>query len=1193
MLSYITPPCWLRALRTLGLLVPSLLASTGLFAQQLNHSEPLSQNMLDVWMQDRGLPQNGVHDIVQTNEGFLWMATYQGLARFDGIDFQAFTIANAPELRSNGILQLEQAADGTLWIGTNGGGLAYLRNGRFGHIASADELATSTILRMELGPDGQLWAGTQRGLFMLRGDSLVRSVPPAADTLFDVRALCIAPDGQVYLGSETGVYGWSPQGYVPYLSEQAISGLSPELRDALSKYPIYCLLHAVDGSLWVGTATHGLLQLRGGALVAHYGAHNGIQSNAIESLYQDKQGALWIGTRRGGLHRLWQGELSPLNQTHGLEDNDIRCVYEDREGSIWVGTYRGGAARLKARVFNYYQPVGQDLSQPIHCLIHHSNGSIWIGTANQGLLYIAPNGQQQWLSPPGTTVRSLYEHTDGTVWAGTWGGGVSVFRGPQRVATYSTELGTLPNNFIRQFISDGQGGMLLATDEGIVQYSGGRFSQYLPNTMLPNMAILSMEFDAQGRLWAGTDGQGLICVHQGAIVQQITQEKGLSSNIVLDVHIQQDDGVLWVGTNNGFDRVALATGDIFTFNEADGMVPSGVLHIVPDLLGSFWLSSNAGFYRIHLDELEDFRLGRSSAIDGQHYTRDDGLRRPETASGSHPAYHVEPTTGEVWIASQAGIARIQPQKLLTNDLPPPLAFIRLLANGEQLPQASLSSSQRINLIPETRKLEIHFAALSFKAPQKNRYRYILEGYDKQWTEIEGRRFASYTNLPPGNYTFKVEASNNNGVWNEAGASLLLRREPFFYETTGFKVAIPLVLALFIFIGVRTRDYQQKRHRRMLEVQIERATNHIGRQKEQLEDQNELLNDQNRKLEEQTEELRETIDVLTATQDRLQQSEKMAILGQLMASIGHEIKTPLAVTVSSAKNNEQLIPQLLGTLPRTLRVLDEQTLELVISLVAEALQTPRMLSTREERMKRLELEEEMRSWGLSQPEELARQLILMNYYGKLAPYRALLSMPTALPILEQACFFTELKRNNAAIISAAERTHRVTKAMQSYSYNKPSGNKEAVDIAQSLDNVLTLYEHQLRQGIELVREYASLPPVAVYADEIEHVWGNLIQNAIQAMQEGHTSSNGSLIGKLTLRTEQVTDGVHVHIQDSGKGIPQEMQRKIFDTFFTTRPKGKGTGLGLDLVKRIIEHHEGEITLASQPGNTCFTVYLPLG
>ncbi|MBD2576966.1 response regulator [Oscillatoria sp. FACHB-1406] len=336
-------------------------------------------------------------------------------------------------------------------------------------------------------------------------------------------------------------------------------------------------------------------------------------------------------------------------------------------------------------------------------------------------------------------------------------------------------------------------------------------------------------------------------------------------------------------------------------------------------------------------------------------------------------------------------------------------------------------------------------------------------------------------------------------------------------------------------------------------------------------------------EQKNRELTETLESLKMAQAQLVQSEKMVSLGQLIAGIAHEINTPLGAIQASASNSTKALKESASQLPALFEKLSNRQQREFFELVEQALNSRVFLSSEETRSLRRALTQQLQDSGIEEARDVADTLLDMGICDRIEPYLPLLQSPEADWILQLAYNLVRLQSSNKTILSAVERASKVVFALKTYAYQNPSGEKQSVRVADGIETVLELYRNQLKHKIEVERAYQPLPSIMVYPDELNQVWTNLLHNAIYAM-------NGE--GRIAIAVDRIGNEAIVKFTDSGCGIAPHLQQKIFEPFFTTKPLGEGSGLGLDIVRKIIEKHEGKIQVKSQPGCTTFTIALPL-
>jgi ligand-binding sensor domain-containing protein/signal transduction histidine kinase len=785
-------------------------------ARALDPHTALAQYGYQSWQTDTGLPQNTVHAIVQGRGGFLWIATEGGLVRFDGVEFRAFTRADTPGLPSDLIDDLMEDRDGTLWISTSGG-LARMRGGRVeafgaalgvpatqvwrtfedGHgtvwaltavglfriegdrgVQAALEADLTENSRMAEGGDGSLWLGTAEGLMRAGEDGIFRAVGASSEVL----ALAVDGNGTAWAGMRSGLEACSSAG----CRSVALEGSGA----------VNTLAADASGRVWIGTDA-GLFTAEG-EKVGKFRKGTG----RVDFLHSDRQGMVWVGTARG-LMRIGPGGTAEL-----LKDGDVfLSAAEDREGDLWLGTESGGLAVLRDRKFSTLTAEDGLTDEYILALVQAPNGQIGVGTKSGGLDIFRDGRFRALTTAQGLSsnvVLTLAAAANGDVWVGT-PDGLNLLRSGEVARVFTTADG-LADDFVRSLFVGGRGALWIGTRRGLSRYENGKFMTWTALDGLGSDLIGAMTEDQQGTLWIGTLG-GLTRFRDGQFTN-LTTKDGLSSNVVTALYADRE-GVLWIGTNDGgLNR--MRAGRIVSL--APPQMPRRVIGILDDGSGYLWISSNSGVYRVSRDGLNRMAEGGADA-EVMRFGVADGMRISECSSGGHPAAvrlsdhptvptagaSGAPSDGSLWFATLKGIARVDPEHMPVNGVAPQVAIEDV--SVDDAPQASV---ENLKVGPGHGHYEFDYAGLSFVAPQKVEYRYQLEGFDRGWVDAGTRRTAFYTNLPHGNYTFRVIARNNDGVWTKAAATAELTIEPHYYQTVWFRLLVLVVMAGLAYAAWRRR-----------------------------------------------------------------------------------------------------------------------------------------------------------------------------------------------------------------------------------------------------------------------------------------------------------------------------------------------------------------------------------------------------
>ncbi len=919
---YARPLRWLR-LQLAVILVTSSLSTTTPAAtgQEVSRArevaDPPPTFVHEVWTVEDGLPVNSINGLLQSRDGYLWAATFDGLVRFDGVRFETYNTGTSEGLPSNRIVELLEAQDGSLWMRTEQKHLVRFQGGEFTHFGADQGLPDNATNVIHEDPEGRVWVGTARGLGYIRDE---RFVPVAEGTIHDaVSAIASGAGGLLWVGTDNppAVFRYAA-GTVTTISDEG-SGVQG---------PVYSLYEDPSGTLWIGTL-HGVYRYRGGRLESvplpdqksnvsvreflaspatetlwigtqsgvyrlegdrpirvtgqNPGAfrkrliqadneghlwfavrselyHDGkvvfagsqqdpISVREINAFLLDHEGSVWIGTGANGLHRLKPSAFTVYSEPEGLVNRNVYTVYEDRSGAVWFGTWGHGLSRLADGVIkNFSREEGYPgFALPV---LEDRSGRFWIG------LYTGGGGAQECTLPDlscfwpaslpfgGRGVFAIYEDVAGDIWFGTAAG---VFRnGPTGWARLEEKDGA-PSAPVRAFRETRDGALWMGTNgDGLVRYADGRLTRITAADGVPGDLIRSLYQDGDGWLWVGTEGRGLVRVDP-------TRWNSIGATGVTPASLLED------GTNGPVVTV---------YRVKDGLFDETIHQILEDDYERLWMSTNRGIFWVARAELNAFATGIAPHIHSTGYTERDGLRNREANGGFYPA-GIKAHDGRLWFATQDGAVVIDPAKLRRNEVPPPVVIEQVVAEGRSVRAGSLP----IELAAGERDLQIDYTALSFIAPENMRFRYRLEGYDRDWVEAGNRRSAFYTKVPPGRYTFRVNASNNDGVWNEEGAALALSVATHFYETKAWYLFLAAVTGLLVVGAVRWRLRALRGRERELSLLVEARTEQIRRHETQLEAQNALLEAQAEKL-----------------------TELDRVKSHFFANVSHEFRTPLTLTI---------------------------------------------------------------------------------------------------------------------------------------------------------------------------------------------------------------------------------------------------------------------------------------------------------
>ena len=1044
---------------------------TGLRAQEtsLDPSKALTQYVHQAWNADDGLPQNTIQAIVQTRDGYLWLGTEEGLARFDGVRFTVFDKSNTPAFSAGHIIRaLFEDQAGTLWIGTTGSGLVRFSDGQFIPVSEVEGVAISSLVQ---DASGTLWVGTwDAGLFALDNGQVVHYTTDHGLASSFVSVVYEDRAGTLWVGTREGLHHLIDGQIRRFEGNNALSGLF-----------VTALYEDREGTLWIGTRD-GLDRLEGEALLP-FSPDAGWTGGGVRALWQDDAGSLWMGTTQGGLGRLRAGQFDTFTSQDGLTSNSVLALSGDREGHLWIGTERGGLNRFRDGKFTPYT-TREGLSQDMAFAVYEdADGVVWIGTDGGGLNRLHDGTVTTYTTRDGLSsdiVMSIYGDRNGALWVGT-DGGLNRFK--DGVFTPYTDQHGLPGNAVSALFEGADGSLWIGTDAGLTNVREGHFTTYTADDGLGSNFVTTIHEDRHGDLWVGTYDAGLRRLHDGVFTAFTTKE-GLAGNLVLAIH-EDAEGTLWIGTyGDGLSR--LKDGRLTTFTTKDGLFDDSMYQILEDEQGNFWMSCNKGIFRVSKADLNALADGQIDHVASTAYGKADGLKSPEFNGGFQPAGW-KSRDGKLWFPSVEGVAMIDPANIRKNTLVPPVLIEDVIADQEHL-----DLGETLELAPGKEKIEFHYTALSFVASEEIPFRYILDGYNATWQEAGANRIATYTNLDPGTYTFRVKARNRDGVWNETGASVSFYLKPFFYQTTWFLILCVIGVILLALGGYKARIRQLKARERQLERTVDERTRDLRRAKERVE-----------KEKEKTEQAKAVIE---AQADKLRELDRFKT--RFFANVSHEFRTPLTMIVGPLEN------------------------------------------------------------------------AINGAYGHLAD-----------PLKRQA----EIMLRNALRLMRLINQLLDLSKLEAGKMQLKAGHRNIVEF---LDGVLlTMTPLAEQKGIDLQFE-ASASDINLYfePDKFEKVFYNLLSNASKFTPRGGTIS--TTVRELAPDDEAPEGWVEICVADTGKGIPEDQLPHIFDRFHqvdgSNTREHEGTGIGLALVKEMIELHGGRVSAESAVGvGTAFTILLKKG
>jgi signal transduction histidine kinase/ligand-binding sensor domain-containing protein len=763
-------------------LLPAVLAVCVLFVV----GRPASaQYRMTTWTTADGLPQSSVVEIAQTPDGFLWVATLGGLARFDGRTFRTFDTTTNPELPHTRFAWLLVDDAGQLWVTLQTGELLRFVDGRFDALDAADGVPPGRMLRL------YLW----RGLVMLEREGGIVVWREGRFVAEPALQPPTEPAGLTFAGTNT-------ESTARWYRDDAgrVYRVEAGQPTRTVHFPGRYAYEDRTGRLWALQPDGGdLKSLDRDGTLRTYGLDAGQVGLELFGRSEDPDGTLWFFSPNG-LARFRAGRFQSFTTADGLPDNNIRTVFRDREGTHWVGSNTGLTRLVEPSIVSFTVAEGLEADNT-YPLLQDRHGAIWIG-GWQGLtryhngVFERVSEKYNLRSNNGApaSVLSLMEARDGAIWVGLVGG-LRRIRG-DRMETLDPGGAITPGwQVTAHVLYEGEGDDIwIGTENGLLLYRDGVSTRIRLTDWDHGGETSAFHVDGSGTHWVG-NRDGLARVVNGAL-RPVGADEGFTGKRVRAIH-QDVNGTLWFGTYDT-GLFMYRDGRFTRFTVREGLPTNGAFRIIEDEQARFWISSNIGIYRVDRAALEAVASGRQRTVMSVLYGREDGMASAETNGLGQPS-GIRAQDGRIWFPTQRGVAIIDPASMTLNTTPPPVTFLDISIGG-----FARAERDRIEIRSGSTEFQARYAALTFVRPELARFRYRMEGLDSDWVEAGTDRTARYATLPYGTFTFRVIAANRDGVWNEAGAAVAIVVVPPFYRTSWFAGLALAIVALSTFGAYRSR-----------------------------------------------------------------------------------------------------------------------------------------------------------------------------------------------------------------------------------------------------------------------------------------------------------------------------------------------------------------------------------------------------
>lgn len=753
-----------------------------------------AQHALRSWGADDGVPQSSVLAVAQTPDGYVWLGTQGGLARFDGVRFVTFDKTSTPALGSTFVWALTVARDGSLWIGTNDG-LVHFKDGTFLRYGTADGLAGDTVISVGEAADGAIWVGTLGKGASRYHDGRFTTFGTAEGIPAVVWGVYGAPDGTVWLGGVGGVFAYR---------DCSFTGIG--MKHGLPSEMVTCLAPGDRDDLWVGTLA-GAALVKGGKVARVYRQADGLGNQKVRAIRRDRHGSVWVATLGSGVFRVRGDAVEPLGKAGGLKAETVLAVFEDRDGGLWLGLQGAGVQHLRDSPmvpFTRLPGLGEEYMTAV---TQAPDGGVWAGT-HDGRLVRFDGRRFADCTPPGlekASVESLFADPDGSVWFGH--AGVLHHRRGDSLTSFPLPQKPDRPTVTSSIAKDADGRIWVGAANGLNRLDGSTFTTFAPPGGPGDAHVKSLCVGAGGTIWVATR-RGVYRFRDGQF-EPFTTGQGLVHD---DVQwVGRGTGVdIWVGSKGGLSRIR--DGRVVNVTARHGLPDAAVSAAVEDTAGHLWLACGRGVARLAVADFEAFADGRIDRVPCVTFGTADGLPSPDCAGGGYGPGAWADRAGRVWFTTTKGLAATRA------DQPPSPAVPAAILEGA-ISDGRVGDGP-FTLRPGSHRVEFRFTAPTFADPGRLRFQYRLDGYDSNWQDGGTQRTATYTGLSPGEYSFRVRAVGHTGTAGEPSAGFTVVQQPHFTQTWWFRGCLLAAGLGLMAAVVRVRSGQLRA--RAAAVQAERS-----------------------------------------------------------------------------------------------------------------------------------------------------------------------------------------------------------------------------------------------------------------------------------------------------------------------------------------------------------------------------------
>ncbi len=1148
-----------------------ILGAFSIFFFDLNGQHNYNFYRMDV---SDGLSHNNVYALHQDQFGYIWIGTGSGLHQYDGEELKSYySDYNSKQSLGQGYVRaILEDRHGVIWIGSEDGGITTLTNGIFSNITSSDSIGPNNdnIEHIIELPDGTLMFATWGGGINVLRDGKFSYITSENSGLINNNVVDLFYDRDtdiLWIGCWDG-------GLCRMINGEITCELNNS--EGFNSSRARTIAKTDDGSIWIGTWGDGLFRYRNGQyqrMKLQGSTRNTVGESKILSMVADGN-KLWVGTFGGGVILYEQGKFIDFtyNQSddNSIGSNFIESTLVDVDGNLWVGTFGGGLSKLEKshfKSYKYHPNLEYSLSNNfIRSITQYDQNHMMIATRGHGIdLFDGENftplkdilGPQYGFS----TIFSLLKTSKNEYWfGGTTEIGLYVMKDgllEDRTNHYGINLNEYNINQIIEaydgsiwFGAEFEGGLNQIVGDSLIRF---RHDPEDPTTV-GNNNVMCLYQTKDSTIWVGLRRHGLNSYKDGKF-ERYTYDPddpfSLSNDFVYCI-FEDSNQNLWVGTEKGLNKLDRGTNKFKRYFTSDGLSNDVIASIYEDDNGYIWLGTHKAITKMDPENERFWNFADYAGVYSYPFNFNVVAKNQYT--------------GELYFGGVNGLVKFNPDEVRVDSKKPKVLIADIRINNESISKEKdsqitgrVEQASIIRLDHQHKSIQFEFTGLNFLVGTNTQFKYQLVGFDKEWQSSGDRRFISYSNLAPGKYTFQVMSSYDGVSWSTPKSIDVIVTRPW-WKTIWFIILLVLSGITLVYFIVRWRN-------RYLEIQKTKLTRLVHRKTEEIQKRNTQLSS--------------TLDELRTTQDKLIKSEKLAALSQVVFNLLHELNSPLGSTKAGIELINRDISLEIEELPAIIESLGPSEFLHFKNFINEFLSTEQLLDVDEERQLENQLASELAELGITN-NDIIENLKAIQCYHITDHCKNLLQLsaaPQLFAIAEKIILKYHMLKNTD---KAVQRSISILNSLKTYTLKDSENDFNAINVVESIEEALALKNHVFRRGVEVIRNFRHSPDILGNKQELNQVWLNLISNANYAM---------NYHGTLKICTEQLNGYVQIKFNDNGAGIPPELQEKIFEPFFTTKPLAEGRGIGLDIVKKIIARHQGDVSLQSKPGETVFTIKLP--